>query len=1582
MKRNGIMRALLIALLSCGIVCALASCGVSYTVSYSLGEHAAEDATAPESVSYAEGEQITLPAAPEAEEGWEFTAWSDGSETYDAGESYTVEGDVTFTATWNEVSAPAVTYTVTYALGEHATQGAEVPAAQTVNEGATITLPAAPEAEEGWEFAAWSDGTETYDAGDSYTVEGNVTFTATWNEVSAPAVTYTVTYALGEHAAQGAEVPAAQTVNEGESVTLPAAPAAAAGYAFSGWYVGSDPLTGETYTPAASVTVTAQFAPITYTVEFSANGGSGDGMASMTFTYDAPQALTANTFTRTGYTFAGWTTNSEGTQAEYTDGQSVSNLTTQANATVTLYAVWTTNAYTVKFNANGGQGTMADQTFAYGTSQTLTRNAFTYAGHIFEGWATSQDGDVEYEDEESVLNLTAEANGSVTLYAVWMANQITVNFHYNYTTEAQTISVTIAYNSEMGDDADWATSTQTIASSRNGYECTAWNTQADGEGTAYTADTVLRSTETVDLYAQWSVIGYDITYELDGGTNADGNPATYTVESEAITLAAPTRMGYNFEGWTYDGQEEPEETVTIEKGSTGDRTYTAVWTAKTFTVTLDFNDDTTENKTITVTFDSTFGAAADNGWVAAPARAGYEFAGWYDNAQFEGDVYTAETKVSAELVEGFTLYANWTAHRWDVSVDGEVTQVENNGTYQLTVPEAQADKTFMGWADEEGEIVYTEAEELTVTEDITLTTVWATHNAIANEAELLAVLADQSVSAIRLDDNIEMTASGIDIRRNFSIDLNEKTIAFTTSASAAAAQRIRLTAYGTSYEQRISVSITNGALDFNTNANPNIDGSASMIFTQNVDLTMSDVTVTSDAMGLFIACGKLTMTDCVVTAAGGYAIGTNASVREASELYGPVEMTIEGSTLTANQADGAGLLFNVEGELTLTDTAITGGRQGVVIRSGTATITGGSITSAWSDPDKDSYLTTWGSGTAVPMAALVIGDISAGAYANNTIVTISGTQVNVTGDPEGARYIYIAGDTVDETMAQLTYGCDDEYMAALEGKENGIILGNEGTYTSVTVLHNESGMIHKERQEPTCTEDGHEEYYQCPDCKTYFTANFVETTWEALVIKATGSHSYGDPVYDAESDTISVSCVHGDDTVSATVMISANGAGGTMIPVAADFVFNGGTEGAETFIWTLPACDYLAVTGQVFNGWSLRVSGDEVGVYQPAATCTVAAGTAVELVALWVNVSAEKPIVIGTPDNTLAYTGNFPIWTGTISQGEIVTLSGTMTSDVLENFHTVLMYMWSENVVGQFRFDWWVSDAPNAGDGAAYAAEENWTIAKTVGPTWETFLATIANSNVALTYDWTKAGRILVTFNAVGINNSVSQTMTYTILPVGTTFAVDTYYIGLGGEASYTVINAVSVSNGTTPVYSENQTNPVVGSADHTLGFTNLTPAWTGNPVTKGGKVVVTGTLSSAGDNGWEVPIAYLFSTATNDVAMRCDGYLMGTPSAEGWSITVTAGITGADTNYTAGNSAADTAFLTAIKTGVTFTLTYDWTDESCIVVTAEFSDGAGMTRTTTYTITPTGTAFAHDSYNIGLGGEHIYYQVSSIARS
>jgi uncharacterized repeat protein (TIGR02543 family) len=109
---------------------------------------------------------------------------------------------------------------------------------------------------------------------------------------------------------------------------------------------------------------------------------------------------------------------SPGGTSAYTNGQNVSNLVT--NGTVTLYAVWMVNTYTVTFNPNGGAGSMADQSFAYGTAQNLTNNAFTKTGYTFDGWALSSGGTTAaYTNGQSVSNLTAAANGTVILYAVW-----------------------------------------------------------------------------------------------------------------------------------------------------------------------------------------------------------------------------------------------------------------------------------------------------------------------------------------------------------------------------------------------------------------------------------------------------------------------------------------------------------------------------------------------------------------------------------------------------------------------------------------------------------------------------------------------------------------------------------------------------------------------------------------------------------------------------------------------------------------------------------------------------------------------------------------------------------------------------------------------------------------------------------------------------------------------------------------------------------------------------------------------------------------------------------------------------------
>ena len=87
--------------------------------------------------------------------------------------------------------------------------------------------------------------------------------------------------------------------------------------------------------------------------------------------------------------------------------------------TVTGTADLSAFPYTVKFNANGGTGTMANQSFTYGTSKALTANAFTRTGYVFQGWATSASGGKVYNDKQKVQDLTTTSGAVVNFYAVW-----------------------------------------------------------------------------------------------------------------------------------------------------------------------------------------------------------------------------------------------------------------------------------------------------------------------------------------------------------------------------------------------------------------------------------------------------------------------------------------------------------------------------------------------------------------------------------------------------------------------------------------------------------------------------------------------------------------------------------------------------------------------------------------------------------------------------------------------------------------------------------------------------------------------------------------------------------------------------------------------------------------------------------------------------------------------------------------------------------------------------------------------------------------------------------------------------------
>ena len=111
---------------------------------------------------------------------------------------------------------------------------------------------------------------------------------------------------------------------------------------------------------------------------------------------------------------------------------------------------------------------------------------------------------------------------------------------------------------------------------RTGYTFKGWY---DNEGLTGDPVTAICSTETGNkkYWAKWEINQYTITYDLAGGT-AEGNPNTYTIETGAFTLKNPTKSGYTFTGWSGTGLDgENNMTVTIPKGSTGERRYTAHW---------------------------------------------------------------------------------------------------------------------------------------------------------------------------------------------------------------------------------------------------------------------------------------------------------------------------------------------------------------------------------------------------------------------------------------------------------------------------------------------------------------------------------------------------------------------------------------------------------------------------------------------------------------------------------------------------------------------------------------------------------------------------------------------------------------------------------------------------------------------------------------------------------------------------------------------------------------------------------------------------------------------------------------------
>lgn len=144
-------------------------------------------------------------------------------------------------------------------------------------------------------------------------------------------------------------------------------------------------------------------------VSYNANGGTG-APGSQTKTIGVDLKLSTTKPTRTGHTFLGWSTSKTASSASYSPGATYSS-----NATLTLYAVWKINTWTVKYDANGGTGAPSSQTKTYGQTLKLSTTKPTKKDYNFLGWGTSTESTtIEYEAGANYTN-----NAAITLYAVW-----------------------------------------------------------------------------------------------------------------------------------------------------------------------------------------------------------------------------------------------------------------------------------------------------------------------------------------------------------------------------------------------------------------------------------------------------------------------------------------------------------------------------------------------------------------------------------------------------------------------------------------------------------------------------------------------------------------------------------------------------------------------------------------------------------------------------------------------------------------------------------------------------------------------------------------------------------------------------------------------------------------------------------------------------------------------------------------------------------------------------------------------------------------------------------------------------------
>lgn len=239
-----------------------------------------------------------------------------------------------------------------------------------------------------------------------------------------------------------------------------------------------------------------------YSIEFRGNGAPVGKMSRISDIKSGDEVvLPANAYKYTGYYFKSWNTKADGSGTTIKNKATVMDLGSKDGAVVKLYAQWDIVKYSIKYDANGGKGTIKPQNdMPYDKRFKLRENTFTNGSKPFGGWNTKADGSgTYYKDRQSVEGLTGKNGKVITLYAQWGITEYKVIYKANGgkgSDVKQTVKRNVSF--KLKDNPF----------TYSGKEFICWNTKTDGSGTSYyageSAKNIANSGATsVTLYAMW-----------------------------------------------------------------------------------------------------------------------------------------------------------------------------------------------------------------------------------------------------------------------------------------------------------------------------------------------------------------------------------------------------------------------------------------------------------------------------------------------------------------------------------------------------------------------------------------------------------------------------------------------------------------------------------------------------------------------------------------------------------------------------------------------------------------------------------------------------------------------------------------------------------------------------------------------------------------------------------------------------------------------------------------------------------------------------------------------------------------------